>query len=131
MLSVFMCHCEFMYLLGDMPIQSLCPFLIGLNVLSLVELLTSLYTLHVCMLSCLSCPTLCDRMDYSPPAPLSMGFSSKNTGVDCHALLQGIFLTQRSNKHLLTSPVLAGRFFTTSTTWEDFIVCVQSLKSDL
>ena len=24
-------------------------------------------------------------------APLSMGFSSKNTGVGCHALLQGIF----------------------------------------
>ena len=22
-----------------------------------------------------SCPTLCDLMDYSPPAPLSMGFS--------------------------------------------------------
>ena len=32
----------------------------------------------------------------------------------CHALLQGIFLTQGS----LTSPALAGRFFTTSTTWE-------------
>ena len=30
-------------------------------------------------------------------APLSMGFSRKNTGVGCHALLQGIFLTQGSN----------------------------------
>ena len=30
-------------------------------------------------------------------APLSMGFSSKNTGMGCHALLQGIFLTQGSN----------------------------------
>ena len=27
-------------------------------------------------------------------APLSMEFSSKNTGVGCHFLLQGIFLTQ-------------------------------------
>ena len=27
-------------------------------------------------------------------ASLSMGFSGKNTGVDCHALLQRIFLTQ-------------------------------------
>ena len=26
-----------------------------------------------------------------------MGFSSKNTGVGCHSLLQGIFLTQESN----------------------------------
>ena len=34
-------------------------------------------------------------------APLSVGFSSKNTGVGCRALLQGIFLTQGSNLHLL------------------------------
>ena len=34
-------------------------------------------------------------------APLSMEFSSKNTGVDCHFLLQGIFLTQGSNPGLL------------------------------
>ena len=37
----------------------------------------------------------------------------KNTGVSCHALLQGIFPTQRSNPHLLMSPALAGRFLTT------------------
>ena len=49
-------------------------------------------------------------------APLSMGFPGKNTGVDCHFLLQEIFLTQESNLHL--SPVLAGEFLTTSTTWE-------------
>ena len=30
-------------------------------------------------------------------APLSVGFSSKNTGVGCHALLQGIFPTQGSS----------------------------------
>ena len=35
----------------------------------------------------------------------------------CHALLQKIFLTQGSNPCLL-SPALAGRFFTTSATWE-------------
>ena len=34
-------------------------------------------------------------------APLSMGFSRKNTGVGCHFLLQGIFLTQGLNLHLL------------------------------
>ena len=28
-------------------------------------------------------------------------FSGKNTGVDCHSLLQGIFLTQGSNSNLL------------------------------
>ena len=48
-----------------------------------------------------SCPTLCDLMDYSLP-----GFSvrrdspGKNTGVGCHALLQGIFPTQGSNPGL-------------------------------
>ena len=30
-----------------------------------------------------------------------MGFSSKNTGVDCHFLLQGIFLTQGLNLSVL------------------------------
>ena len=33
-------------------------------------------------------------------APLSVGFSSKNTGVGCHALLQGIFPTQGLNLSL-------------------------------
>ena len=34
-------------------------------------------------------------------APLSMGFSRKNTGVGCHALLQGIFPTQGLNPGVL------------------------------
>ena len=34
-------------------------------------------------------------------ALLSMDSPGKNTGVGCHALLQGIFLTQRWNSHLL------------------------------
>ena len=42
----------------------------------------------------------------------------KNTGVDSHALLQGIFPTQGSNLCLLRLPTLAGQFFTTSTIWE-------------
>ena len=32
------------------------------------------------------------------------GFSSKNTGVDCHALLQGIFPVQGANRHLVRLP---------------------------
>ena len=36
--------------------------------------------------------------------PLSMGYSSKNTGVGCHFLLQGIFPTQGSNLTLLHLP---------------------------
>ena len=34
-------------------------------------------------------------------APLSMGFPRQETGVGCHFLLQGIFLTRGSNSHLL------------------------------
>ena len=34
-------------------------------------------------------------------APLSWASPGKNTGVGCHDLLQGIFLTQGSNLHLL------------------------------
>ena len=46
-----------------------------------------------------SCPTVCDRMDYSPPGSSVHGWDApgKNTGVCCHALLQGIFPTQGSN----------------------------------
>ena len=40
-------------------------------------------------------------MDVVCQAPLFMGFSSKNTGVGCHFLLQGIFLTQELNPGLL------------------------------
>ena len=54
-------------------------------------------------------PSTCRRGDGSGvtrwtvacQAPMSMGFPGKNTGVGCHFLLQGIFLTQGSNPHLL------------------------------
>ena len=48
-----------------------------------------------------SCQALCDPMDYSPPGSSVHGNSpGKNTGVGCHALLQGIFPTQGSNPGL-------------------------------
>ena len=62
--------------------------------------LVSTYALYVCLVT-QSCLTLCDPMGCSPP-----GFSvhrdspGKNTGVGCHALLQGIFPTQGSNPGL-------------------------------
>ena len=49
-----------------------------------------------------SCPTCCDPMDCSPPGSSVYGDSpGKNTGVGCHALLQGIFPIQGSNSGLL------------------------------
>ena len=62
----------------------------------------------VCLVT-LSCPTLCDLMDCSPPGYSLHGDSpDKNTAVGCHALLQGIFPTQGSNPGLH----IAGRLFT-------------------
>ena len=43
----------------------------------------------------------CEPMDYSQPGSSVHGDSpDKNTGVDCHSLLQGIFPTQGSNPGL-------------------------------
>ena len=48
-----------------------------------------------------SCLTLCNPMDWSLPGSSVLGDSpGKNSGVDCHALLQGIFPTQGSNPDL-------------------------------
>ena len=58
--------------------------------------------------------------DSMRPAKLLCPWDSlgKNTGVSCHVLLQGIFLTQGLNLQLLTSPALPGRFFTSRASWE-------------
>ena len=59
---------------------------------------------HNCAVLCLiaqSCPALCDPMDCSLPGSSVHGDSlGKNTGVGCHALLQGIFPTQGLNPGL-------------------------------
>ena len=75
----------------------------------------------VCIRSLQSCSTLCDNMDYNPP------------GCSVHGILQARILewvampssrgsSQSSDpgiKHMfLMSPALAGRFFSTSATWE-------------
>ena len=54
------------------------------------------------MPSCFSCAWLfATPWTVASQAALSMGFSGKNTGVGSHSLLQGVFLTQGSNLHLL------------------------------
>ena len=54
-----------------------------------------------CAMLCLlaqSCPTLCDPVDCSSPGSSVHGDSpGKNTGVGCHAFLQGIVPSQGSN----------------------------------
>ena len=56
------------------------------------------YYIHMCVLR----STLCDPMECSPPGSSIREFiPGKNTGVGCHFLLQGIFLTQVLNPFLL------------------------------
>ena len=60
-----------------------------------------------------SCVTLCDPMDCSLPASsVHEDCPGKNTGVGCHALLQGDLPSPRIEPAL--APALAGGFFTTS-----------------
>ena len=64
----------------------------------------SMCTCACCAKSLQQCLTLCNPMDCSPPGYSIHGDSpGKNTGVGCHALLQGIFLTQGSNLCLLSN----------------------------
>ena len=67
------------------------------------------------MLSCLSCFRLWDPMDQPTRLLCLWDSPGKDTGVDGHALLQGIFLTQESNLGLI-SHALAGGCLTPITT---------------
>ena len=54
----------------------------------------------LCLLAQL-CLTFCDPRDCSPPvSSVRVDSLGKNTGVDCHTLLRGIFPTQGSNPSL-------------------------------
>ena len=70
------------------------------------EAIMALSTSYV--LSGLSCPTLCNPMVCSPPdSSVSGDFPGKNTGVHCHALLQGNRIGGGGGGFCI-----AGRFFT-------------------
>ena len=55
--------------------------------------------IHVCVCA-KSCPTLCDPMDCRPPGSSVHRISRQDSGVGCHALLEAIFLIQRSSRSL-------------------------------
>ena len=65
-----------------------------------------------------SCLTLCDPMDVAHQAPLSMGFARQEyrSGLPCPP--PGDPPNPEIKPVCLTSPILAGGFFTTNTTWE-------------
>ena len=59
--------------------------------------------------------TLCNPMDYSLLCPQDS--PSKDTGVGCHFLLQGIFLTQRVN-HISCISCIGRQILYQCITWE-------------
>jgi len=67
-----------------------------------------------------SCPTLCDPLDCSLPGPSVHGILQATPGEGCHTLLHriGNLPDPGMEAASLTSPALAGRFFTTNATWE-------------
>ena len=70
-----------------------------------------------------SWPTLCNPMDCRLSCSSVHGIlQARILEVVCDSHLQGIFLTKRSDPGIEPaspiSPALAGRFFTTSATWE-------------
>ena len=82
-----------------MPLKVLgCIFLIKCLTRESLQLWCSL-TVHARSLQSYS--TLCDPIDWSPPGFSVYGTPGENTGVGCHALLQGIFNTQGLNLWLL------------------------------
>ena len=64
-----------------------------------------------------SCPTLCDPMDCSLQAPLSMGFSRQEYWSRLLCPPAGHLPNPGIKPMTLTSLALTGMFFTTSTTW--------------
>ena len=73
---------------------------------------------HVCVLSRFSHVRLSVTLwTIAHQATRPWDSPGKNTGIGCHVLLQGIFLTQGSNQHLYVS-CIGRHFFTTSANWE-------------
>ena len=78
------------------PSEGTSPSEILISGFQILELWNNTYTLVT-----QSCPTLWNLMDCIPPGSHPWNSPGKNTGVVCHFLFQGIFLTQGSNPGLL------------------------------
>ena len=76
----------------------------------------------MCVKSLQLCLTLVTSGAVALQASCPWDSPSKNTGVGCHALLQGIFLTQGSHPRPLRLTALAGGFVTICTTWEVLLI---------
>ena len=101
----------------------------GINALIKKTLESSLIpsAMCVCMLSCSVMSDFLLPLGLQPTRLLCPWNSpGKNTGVGCHALLQGIFLSQGSNLH--ASPATAGGFYSTEPPGKS-LLCENTAKS--
>ena len=74
---------------------------------------------RTCVLSCFGCIQLSATLwTVALQAPLSMGFSRQVYWNGCHAPPPGDLPNPGIKPVVLTSPALAGKFFTTRATWE-------------
>ena len=81
-------------------------------------LIAQAYTRYMHAKSLQSCPTLCNPMDCSPPGSCIHGILQARilNGLSCPP--PGDLPNPGMEPAPLMSPALAGRFFTTSATWE-------------
>ena len=88
------------------------------------------YTVYVLSLVSQSCLTLCNTMGCSLPGSSVHGDSpGKNTGVRCHFLLQGIFLTQGLNPGIEPrSPTLQADSLSYEPPGKPYAVCLCILQ---
>ena len=81
----------------------------------------------------LSCSVASDSLQPHGPQPTRVlcpwDFPGKNTGVGCHALLQGIFLTQGSNPHLFCLPHWQADSLPLAPPGEPYLGYTEQLKS--
>ena len=78
----------------------------------------SLHVTDLAFLKCVLTRFLQSSLRLKTPLPWTVAprllypwdFPGKNTGVGCHFLLQGIFLTQELNPHLPNVPTAGGLF---------------------
>ena len=73
-----------------------------------------------------SCPTLCDPIDGSHQAPLSLGFSRQEYWSELPFLPPRDLPNMWIKAACLASSGLASRFFTTSATWEALLSSLES-----
>ena len=83
------------------------------------EIRIDIYTVHVCMLICFIHVQLFSiPWTVTPQAPLPIGFSRQEYWKGLLCPPPGDLLNPRTKPVSLTSPALAGKFFTTGATWE-------------